>query len=241
MTSVSLFIPCYNEGEIIGRNIPYILNYLRKLPWDFEVFVVNDNSTDHSLEIAKSLKKENKNLRILTYHCGPSRRENLAHAFKKSKADIVMFMDMDLATDLKYLKPLIENVLVGNDLVTGSRHVQGAQSHRLLSRRIISHGYKYFIKMFFNSKINDHECGFKAFERKKLFNLLNHLGYDSTFKRKMVWDTEMFLIAQKLDYKIKEIPITWNEGAKSALRFSSELSIIPYLFKLKSKLRKIRK
>jgi len=73
-----------------------------------------------------------------------------------------------------------------------------------------------------------------------IVDLLRYLGYDYQLKRKMTWDTELLLIAQKKKYKIKEIPVIWSEGAKSALRFRTELSIIPYLLNLKTKLRKIR-
>ena len=147
-----------------------------------------------------------------------------------------MFMDADLATDLKNIPTLIRMIDDGYDIATGSRHIAGTVSKRLLSRRLISFFYKHFVKFYFNSKINDHECGFKAFRRDVILDLLNYLGYDYQFKRKMTWDTEMFLIAQKLDYKIKEIPIIWEEGQKSALRFRTELSIVPYLLRLKKKI-----
>jgi glycosyltransferase AglD len=239
VTLISLFIPCYNEEKIIGTNIPRIFTFLKTLPWKFEVFLVNDNSFDNTFEIAKGLKKKYNSLRILNYYKGPSRRENLAHSFKKSNGDIIVFMDMDLATDLSYLRNLIQEIIDGNDIATGSRHIEGAKSNRLISRRMISYAFKIFVQVYFNSKINDHECGFKAFNREKLFVLLNYLGYDTLFKRKMVWDTEMLLIAQKLNYQIKEVPIIWKEGVKSSLRFSTELSIIPYLLQLRRKIKKI--
>ena len=52
----------------------------------------------------------------------------------------------------------------------------------------------------------------------------------------MFWDTEMFVRAQREGYKIKEIPITWKAGEKSSIRFFKEISMIPYMLRLKSKL-----
>jgi len=240
MALVSLFIPGYNEEKIIEENLIKVMKVIGDLPWNFEVFFVDDSSTDGTPYLASRLAKRYQNLTHLRYEDGPSRRENLAESFKKARGSIIMFMDADLATDMKNIPTLIRVVEGGYDIATGSRHIGGTVSKRLLSRRLISFGYKHFVKFYFNSKINDHECGFKAFKREVILDLLNDLGYDYQLKRKMIWDTEMLLIAQKKKYKIKEIPIVWSEGAKSALRFGTELSIVPYLLGLKSKLRKIK-
>ena len=241
MTLVSLFIPGYNEEKIIEENLIKVMTTIGDLPWDFEVFFVDDSSTDATPRLAGRLAETYHNLTHLRYENGPSRRENLAESFKKAKGDIIMFMDADLATDLKNIPSLIGMIERGYDIATGSRHIGGTVSKRLLSRRIISFCYKHFITLYFNSKINDHECGFKAFRKEVMLDLLKDLGYDYQFKRKMTWDTEMLLIAQKKRYKIKEIPIVWSEGAKSALRFRTELSIVPYLLALKyKKLKKIK-
>jgi glycosyltransferase AglD len=240
MTLVSLFIPGYNEEKIIEENLIKVMRVIGDLPWDFEVFFVDDSSTDRTPQLVSKLAERYRDLTPLRYENGPSRRENLAESFKKARGNIIMFMDADLATDLKNIPTLIRMIEDGYDIATGSRHIGGTVSKRLLSRRLISFFYKHFVKFYFNSKINDHECGFKAFRREVILDLLNHLGYDYQFKRKMTWDTEMLLIAQKKRYKIKEIPVIWSEGAKSTLRFRTELSIIPYLLTLKNKLKKIK-
>ena len=241
MTLVSLFIPGYNEEKIVEENLIKVMGAIKDLPWDFEVFFVDDSSTDRTSELVGRLAERYWNLTHLRYEDGPSRRENLAESFKKANGNIIMFMDADLATDMKNIPTLIRMIEEGYDIAIGSRHIPGTVSKRLLSRRLISFFYKHFVKFYFNSKINDHECGFKAFKREVILDLLKYLGYDYQLKRKMTWDTEMLLIAQKKKYKIKEIPIVWCEGAKSALRFRTELSIIPYLLGLKNKLRKIKK
>ena len=240
MALVSLFIPGYNEEKIIENNINKIMDFIVDLPWDFEVFFVDDSSNDRTAELGVQLTEKYQNLTHLRYENGPSRRENLAESFKKAKGQIVMFMDMDLATDLKDVPILIKTIERGYDIAIGSRHIPGAVSQRLLSRKMVSFCYKHFVKFYFNSKINDHECGFKAFKNEIIHDLVSCLGYDHQLRRKMTWDTEMLLIAQKKKYKIKEIPVVWEEGAKSALRFRTELSIVPYLLTLKNKLRKIK-
>jgi len=157
MTLVSLFIPGYNEEKIIEENLTKVMNVIGDLHWDFEVFFVDDSSTDQTPHLVNNVVEGFPNLTHLRYENGPSRRENLAESFKKANGDIVMFMDADLATDLKNIPTLIQMVEAGYDIATGSRHIDGTVAKRLLSRRLISFCYKHFVKLYFNSKINDHE------------------------------------------------------------------------------------
>lgn len=236
MTEISIFVPAYNEETILEQNVTKIYNKLNELRYDFELFIIDDSSTDSTPLIGNNLAEEHKKIIFVRYEIGPSSRENLAKSFNFAKGDTIIFMDADLSTNLKHTKELVDTVRKGYDIVTGSRHIKGTVVHRNLSRRIISNLYKYFAKFYFNSKVNDHECGFKAFKKEVILHLVNEMGYDKKFKRKMFWDTEMFVRAQREDYKIKEIPITWKAGEKSSIRFFKEMSMIPYMLRLKSKL-----
>ncbi|MBW3003735.1 glycosyltransferase [Candidatus Woesearchaeota archaeon] len=232
---ISLFIPMYNEEHVIEQSIPKVLEFLRTVPKDIKLIMLDDGSTDRTPELAKSLTEKYDKL-YYQRHNGPSRRENLAQAMAQQDSDIIMFMDMDLSTDLCHIPELITQIENGYDIATGSRHVKGSKVKRNFSRYFISHGFKIFIKLYFGSKINDHECGFKAFKKEVIKDLVNELGYDHKKERKMFWDTEMFLRAQRKGYRIKEIPIRWTEGKKSALRIRTELSMLPYILRLRKRL-----
>lgn len=98
-------------------------------------------------------------------------------------------------------------------------------------RKVISFCFNNCIRLFFGSKIRDHECGFKIFKTSSLKKIVEKTGIDNK-DRKMFWDSEMWIYAQDLKLKVLEIPITWTEGKKSALRFKTELSMIKYALKL---------
>ncbi len=234
---VSLFIPVYNEERIIEKNIEEILTEINKLPFDFELVIVDDSSIDRSSSIIEKLSKKKSNLVHLRYENGPTRRENLAQSFKKARGNIVVFMDMDLATNLQYITNLIDSIKEGYDIVTGSRYISGSKTKRKLSRLIVSHLYNSFVRLYFKTKIKDHECGFKAFKKDVILRLVDEMGFDETLERGVAWDTEMLIRALRHNYRIKEIPIIWREGKKSALHFSREYKVFPYLIKLKKKLR----
>lgn len=150
----------------------------------------------------------------------------------KVDTPIVGFMDCDLSTDLSDFKNLAFNS-ASYDIVTGSRYLVSSKLKRSFGRLVISQLFNYGMRFLFKSKIRDHECGFKLWKTDVLQKLVTYTGHGPNKRdRRMFWDTEMWIYAQRLNYKILEIPVTWNAGAKSALRFKSELSMLKYIFKL---------
>jgi hypothetical protein len=83
---------------------------------------------------------------------------------------------LDLATDLKHLRPLIEAItLEGYDFSTGSRMLRESKANRTMSRGISSKTYNFLIRHMLGSKLRDHQCGFKAFKREPLMELLDEV------------------------------------------------------------------
>ena len=243
----TFIVPCYNEEEIISANFLKIgkaLSDIRedmKLPFGaIKLVCLNDGSTDNTeTEILDDV------FRYQQYHLlddleliyikmnGPSRRENLLkYIATKVNTTYVGYMDCDIATDLKDLKLLL-GVAPYYDIVSGSRYLVSSKVKRDFSRRMISYLFNNGIRILFGSKIRDHECGFKIFKTDKLKTIIKYTKYGDKYKdRKMLWDSEMWVYAQQLNYKVLEIPVEWEAGKKSALRFTSETRMIKYVLKL---------
>lgn len=234
---ISLFFPIYNEERILEKHILRILSNIKKIRKNFEIIIVDDNSSDNSIDICKRISKNNNKIHYIRYNIGPSRRENLAKSFKKAKGNIIVFMDMDLATDISHTKRLFEEIEKGNDIATGSRNLKNSHIKRTLFRRTISYFYNLFIRLYFNSKIHDHQCGFKAFRKEVILDLVNEMNYDSKFIRGWFWDTELLIRAQKKRYKIVEFPVKWQQGQKTEFNLKREIRMIPYILRLKNKLK----
>lgn len=235
---VSIFIPVYNEEQIIQEHTSRIKKVIEKLPYEFELFFVDDASTDNSPKILEELSKNDSLIKNLRYEKGPTRRENLAQSFRQASGDIIVMFDMDLATNLKYLSWLIQEVSENNgDICIGSRYIKGSMVKRGLYRKLISRLFIKFLQLYFNSSISDYVCGFKSFKKEIILDLLDELGYDKSLTRSVFWDAEMLIRAARKDYKIKEIPIEWNEGAKSALYFQREVKMFPYILKFRGRLK----
>jgi glycosyltransferase involved in cell wall biosynthesis len=229
---ISVFIPCYNEEMRLEKNVLIIYKALKELKKPFELIIVNDSSIDKTGDVGKNLKKKYKEIAYQWYDNGPSRRENLGKAFRTARGEIVAFMDLDLSADLSSLARLIDGA-EKNDIAIGSRYKE-KHAQRTLKRRIISTIYNVFMKIYFHSTIKDHQCGFKAFKKEKLLQLLNEMGYEKT--RGWFWDVELLVRAQRKGYSIDEFPVEWKEGKLSSFNIQRELRMLPYVLKLKWKL-----
>jgi glycosyltransferase involved in cell wall biosynthesis len=199
-------LPVYNESLILERNVAQVDQVVRALTSSYEIVIVEDGSTDGSDTIASSLSQ--KNSRIIHLHSDTRLGKGgaLKNAFKKCRGDDVLFMDIDLATNLKHIEEFVKLIGEGNDAVVGSRARRGAKVRRPLVRRIASHGYNVLVNILFYDRIYDHQCGFKAFRRSVLASVMDEVDDNGFF-----FDTELMVRIQRKGYRIIECPIEWLE------------------------------
>ena len=230
---ISVIIPGYNEGKIITNTIISVEKTLVSIGKPFEIFIVDDSSTDETLKILKNLikSKQHPYLRFISYEDGPSRRENLAKSFKFLRGKYIILLDMDLSMNLKHIKDMIYWLEHGYGMVIPNRYHRKSHIKRNIKRYIISKIYNTFIRALFRTGFKDNICGFKAFKENVIKQLVNETGIDKTRKRSVFWDTELIIRALQKGVAIKEIPIHWKEGKSSALSFKKEISMFPHIIK----------
>jgi glycosyltransferase involved in cell wall biosynthesis len=231
---LSLIIPTYNEEKIIENTIKVSLKHLKELGHDYELIIADDCSEDRTREIVEALKSKNENLDMVAGSVNRGRGEAVSEGFLKAKGDVLAFMDADLSTDLKHLPQLISYVQDDFDIAIGSRWKDGNNTYRSAFRLITSFVYNSFVKIVFVSKIQDHECGFKSFDRDVGLDLIKRIGIKKGNERGVAWDTEILLEAQRRGYKIKEFPVKWKESKKSEIRILREsMKVLKYLLRLR--------
>lgn len=234
---ISCFIPCFNEEKIIGKCLETIIPFLSRSGYTFEVFVIDDTSTDNSAEVILDKSTRDKRIKYIKYDKGPSKRENLAQSFKEAEGNIIFFTDADLSADINMIPSLINTIKNGTDIAIGSRYVKGADVKREIMRLFYSKIYNLFVKTCFCSDILDHQCGLKIFKKDVLIKLVNKMGYDHTFQRGWTWDTELLLRAKKEGLEIKELPLKWRYRKGHYLNPFGQIKSIIYLLKLKKELK----
>lgn len=214
---VLIAIPAYNEADILEKNIIKLHDFLKKIKHNWRIIISNNASQDKTLEIAKKLAKKYKKVSFVSWKDRPKSLSIKRTWLKKEfdSYDIYSYMDADLSTDIKHFPQLIEGVKQGYDIAIGSRIIKA----RSFLRAILSKGLLLILKIFFQIKIKDFQCGFKAINRKTRNEIIPKMkAVNHGFM-----DTEMLVVANHKGYKIKEIPVSWSDERKSKVRFVSDI------------------
>ena len=221
---ISLIVPCFNEELNIQKGtLDKIGNFTKDDNRFFEVIISDDGSTDNSKKIIKE--------RYLTLFPKFKLLENthqgkafaIIAGIKKARGDWVAFSDFDLATPIEEIEKLIKYTPF-YPIIIGSRNSerQGAP----LIRKLMAKGF-IFIRNFLIGLhgIKDTQCGFKLFDKKIAIKIINKLIVFNQ-KRKIIdssvsagFDLEFLFLAQKLGYKIKEVPVIWRHVETKNVNF----------------------
>jgi hypothetical protein len=133
----------------------------------------------------------------------------IKNAWLSSSANYLIYMDIDLSTDLKSLRRLLLN-LDKADIVVGSRFHSKSILEREFKRKFISTVYhKVFHNFFLLTKYKDAHCGFKGVKKDVAKKLLPYVKDNGFF-----FDSEFMYKAEKLGFKILSIPVKWYESSE---------------------------
>jgi glycosyltransferase involved in cell wall biosynthesis len=211
MMEVSVVLPAYNEANSLDSAVPKIMKALDEISLSYEIIVAEDGSTDGTDKVAALLSERYSGVKHLHREERLGRGAALNNAFKKASGRILVYMDVDLATNVAQLKSLVSAVNEeGYDFATGSRMLSESKVERSRTRDVVSRAYNFLVRAMLGSEVKDHQCGFKAFRRKPLMKILDEVAANHWF-----WDTEILVRASRKGYRIKEIPVEWTSGQET--------------------------
>jgi glycosyltransferase involved in cell wall biosynthesis len=208
---VNITIPVFNEESRLADTIQRLHAFLMNHPgMDWEIVIANNGSTDGSLDVARELSKSCPELRVV--HLDQKGRGGaLKKAWLESEADLLSYMDADLSTDLEAFPKLIGALTQdGYDMAIGSRLLKASEITRSFKRELISRCYNGLVKTMLGTRFSDTQCGFKAIKREPARKLLPMIQDEGWF-----FDTELLVTAERLGYRIFEVPVRWVEGRHS--------------------------
>ncbi len=197
---LSLVVPAYNEEELIGGSLRTIHDYLSGLSASFEILLVDDGSTDRTVERALALDLSR--LRILRRpHLGKGAA--LSAGFLASRGTYAAFLDADLEIQPHYLADLLQAVEGGYGAAIASKVAGTAHRSRTPLRRLATWGYNALARALFRSPSSDHQAGLKLFRGDLIRGVVVDVHATS-----WIWDTEVLVELQRLGTGILEVPIT---------------------------------
>jgi glycosyltransferase involved in cell wall biosynthesis len=213
--SISIIIPAYNEQVRLPESLRRVEQYLQESKWTFhEILIVDDGSTDGTVEAAMAFAKTNPNIRVLRNPGNRGKGYSVRHGMLEAKGEWRLFSDADLSTPIEELEKLWCAVARGKDeIAIGSR----ALDPSLIG--VHQPGYRETMGRFFNAvmraatglRISDTQCGFKLFRA----DVAEEVFSRQTLER-FGFDSELLFIASRRNYSIAEVAVRWNhvEGSK---------------------------
>ena len=208
MKKLCIVLPTHNEAQVLAKNVHAVHAFCTDMLSDYawNICIADNGSRDATPIIAAALSHE---LPDVTYfHAdGTGRGAALRRAWSESSADILCYMDVDLATDLRALPFLVNAIHDGADIAVGSRFMQSASVQRSWGREWMSRTYNWMTRHLLHLRIHDAQCGFKAINKKTAQELLPLIHNDQWF-----FDTELLVLGEHHGMTILEIPVTWVEA-----------------------------
>jgi hypothetical protein len=193
--SVSVVMPCLNEEESVGICVEKAVGWLARRGMPGEVLVVDNGSTDRSVEVATAAGARVVHERRRGYG------QAYLRGFDEARGDYIVMGDSDDTYDFSDLDALIAPLDRGADMVLGNRFAGGIASgampwaHRYIGSPIIN----FVIRLFFGTRIGDSQSGLRAFRR----GVTQQLGLRSSG---MELASEMIVSAARAGLTIAEVP-----------------------------------
>lgn len=216
LVKLSVVIPCYNEKKRFEQGFGKYYSFLKKLPYPWELILVNDGSQDNTLALMKKAARQNRRIKIASYAKNKGKGHAVLIGLKQAKGQYILFSDIDHSVPISTMEKFYDHFEKGADVVIGSRRVSGAKikvrQHPL--RELLGRGFTLLVRFLIDPKIKDATCGFKAFSRdaaKKIAPKVTVFGW--------AFDAEVLFLCRKFKLQVAQAPVTWSDikGTKVTL------------------------
>lgn len=228
--SITLIIPMYNESSIIADTAKTVSEYMQKNFDSYEVLFADDGSLDGSGNIVRELQLPN--VRVVGYEKNRGKGCAIRTGMLEAQGEIVMFTDADLAYGTEVIKRVYDTLSASDaNMLIGSRNLSedGYEGYTML-RKLMSKIYIKVLCVVGGFKLSDSQCGCKAYKGEAVKEIFGRCKVDG-----FAFDFESILWAQKLGYKIVEMPV------KIVNHRESTVNVVKDTVRMLGDLRKMKK
>jgi len=219
------------------QNIGILIDKLEKFESLENIIIVDDNSTDGTLEEINEFQKKYNNI-ILKLRKGkkPGRGVSGIEAYKtyielNDESELLIEMDADLSHNPEYIPVFLNEFSNGHKIIVGSRYADGgAETGRNIARKILSKFAHFIIRILFSITLKDPTAGFRALDK----NILRTLDFSNFISEGPEIVEELYFVLTKKNIAIKEIPIVFPDRnfGESKLNFFKLCNVFYSFFKI---------
>jgi glycosyltransferase involved in cell wall biosynthesis len=243
MSTILITVPVWNEAAIIEANLKILARACEEA-WpdgDYMIEAADNGSTDGTGLIIERFAADHPRIRY-RFMAERGKGGAIQTSWTQSPRDFdaFVFLDADLAADVRALPRLVAPILDGTaDIVVGSRFFAGSAVKRSWLREGLSRGFRIWQYIILDLPVRDAQCGFKAVSPRVVRDVVPKLS-----ERAWLFDSELLAFAAHDGFRIREIPVDWierrNPARRSAIRLWKDgKDFLTGVLRIRSRLRKL--
>jgi glycosyltransferase involved in cell wall biosynthesis len=200
-----------------------ISEYCSSQFWDYEIIIVEDGSTDGTVNLINDLISKDCRIKLITNKERLGKGKAIKNGVHAANKKYVCYMDADLSSDPSEISRLLRHIYEF-DIVIGSRILRGdlPPIERPIVRSYLSHCYSKLFRILFRPvSVYDPQCGLKLFKShvaKLVLSQVETTGF--------AFECEVIVKSSKMGLKIKEVPVNWKHEYGSKLNLFHEILIM---------------
>jgi dolichyl-phosphate beta-glucosyltransferase len=228
---LSVVIPAFNEEARLGATLADVAGFLRGQPWDWEIRVVDDGSSDGTAAVVEAVARGEPRV-VLQREPHRGKGGAVRAGLLAAQAEYRFICDADLSMPVRELPRFLPPRLTGFDVAIGSREGYGARRvGEPFVRHMAGRLFNYAVQRLMVPGLDDTQCGFKMFTAQaaeRIFPLVTIAGW--------AFDIAALFIARAHGLRIVEVPIEWHYRRASRVSLMRDgLAMIVELLRIRSR------
>lgn len=204
---ISIVIPAFNEEKRLPVFLTSLVSYCKSDINRYEIIIIDDGSSDATYEEVEKFKAIFSGLHCIKLNRNMGKGYAVKRGLLSCRGKVALFLDADGSVSPIEIKRNLHYFAEGYEIVIGSRVLKSEEQivKAKIYRKIIGICFNYFVHTFLFKEVKDSQCGFKMFKKETielLFSRMNINGFG--------FDIELLYLANKMGYKIKEVPVSWE-------------------------------
>jgi glycosyltransferase involved in cell wall biosynthesis len=206
---LSIVIPAHNEESRLPRSLGQVFAFLEQQPYSAEVLVVENASSDKTLEVAQKFAHNFPDLHVL-HEDQPGKGRAIRRGVLEARGEYRFIADADFSMPVEEINRFLPPACI-SDIAIASREAPGAiRYHEPPYRHFTGRVFNFFIRTLVLPGLQDTQCGFKCFHVKAAEDIFRYQTLPG-----WSFDVELLAIARRRGYSIAEIGIPWHYNADS--------------------------
>lgn len=206
----SVVIPAYNEASRIPPTLDRLLEFFRSGQKSFEILVVDDGSNDGTAKVVE--ERAEPEINVLRQESNRGKGAAVRRGVGESRGELVLVCDADLSIQIEHFTQFERWLDSGYSIACGSRGLPESRALTRLPgyRKRMGKTFNWMVRAIQLTRFKDTQCGFKLFKGVAARDIFSRCRVD-----RFAYDVESLRIAERLGYRIVEVPIAWSHVPES--------------------------